>query len=244
MDDNNDLPDLWPDESPTNIASSTAPSTNNEQNNTGHEDQANNTESDLIDLESLVDNSNDKSEEPIHPPKDFEWGPWLDLSNFSYRCRKWHQALQAEVAALAYGIADLKQTESSFVTLAEDKPANYKEAMASINAAEWRAACQNEYETLQGYHTWKLVKRPLNTNIVGSRWTFWVKWDNLGEIYKYEAWLVARGFSQITGIDYNKTYSPIICVRNRTLLWLTTCHNRTGTRYTIKVVLNDGVVWL
>ena len=41
-------------------------------------------------------------------------------------------------------------------------------------------------------------------------WTFRVKHDNLGEINKYKARLIAQGFSQIAGLDYNRIYSPMI----------------------------------
>ena len=46
-----------------------------------------------------------------------------------------------------------------------------------------------------GYQTWDLVPKPLKTNIVGSRWTFHVKCDNLGNINKFKARVIAQGFS-------------------------------------------------
>ena len=67
-----------------------------------------------------------------------------------------------------------------------------------------------EYGTLMEYHTWTLVERPPNINVVGSRWTFRVKRDNLGLLNKLKSRLVAQGFSQIPGLDFNETYSPTI----------------------------------
>ena len=61
-----------------------------------------------------------------------------------------------------------------------------------------------------GYHTWKLIEKPPSGNIVGCRWTFRVKRDNLGAINKFKARLVAQGFSQVEGLDYNETFSPTI----------------------------------
>jgi Reverse transcriptase (RNA-dependent DNA polymerase) len=111
---------------------------------------------------------------------------------------------------MAFGLADLEITESAFVTLADDEPGSYKEAMSSVNAKYWEPSCHVEYDTLMGYHTWTLVKRPPNTNIVGNRWIFHIKRDNLGSVNKFKLRLVAQGFSQIAGLDYNETYSPTI----------------------------------
>ena len=69
-----------------------------------------------------------------------------------------------ELIALANGETNLKQIETALVTLAEDKPENYKEAMASPDAEKWKSACTKEYDTLMGYHTWTLVEKPPNTN--------------------------------------------------------------------------------
>jgi Reverse transcriptase (RNA-dependent DNA polymerase) len=82
--------------------------------------------------------------------------------------------------------------------------------MSSTEFAEWEAACQAEYKNLMSYNTWTLVERPTHTNIVGNRWVFCVKRDNLGQIYKCKARLIAQGFSQIPRIDFIETYSPTI----------------------------------
>ena len=115
-----------------------------------------------------------------------------------------------ELIALANGETNLEEVETTLVTLAEDEPENYKEAMTSPNTEKWKSACTKEYNTLMGYHTWTLIERPPNTNIVGSRWMFQVKCDNHGQVNRYKAWLVAQGFSQVPGLDFNETYTPTI----------------------------------
>lgn len=82
--------------------------------------------------------------------------------------------------------------------------------MNSPEAKEWRPSCEAEYDILMGYHTWKLVERPPNINIIGCQWTFRVKKDNLGAINKYKSRFVAQGFMQIEGLSYNETFSPTI----------------------------------
>lgn len=51
--------------------------------------------------------------------------------------------------------------------------------------------------------TWRLVKRPPNTNVVDSKWVLKIKKNAAGEIDKYKAKLVAIGFTQIYGVDYS-----------------------------------------
>ena len=146
----------------------------------------------------------------VHRTRDFERGPWLDPDDQSYGRGKRHQALYAEMAALAHGYEELERTESAMVVLAEDEPANYREAITSVDAEEWRLSMGSEYGTLMGYNTWTLVPCPPDVNIVGSRWTYRIKRDNLGRKNDLKSRLVAQGFSQIPGQDFNETYSPTI----------------------------------
>ena len=80
------------------------------------------------------------------------------------------------------------------------------------------------------YGTWDLINPPEDTNIVGSRWTFRVKHDNLGQINRYKARLVAQGFSQIPGIDFHETYSPTIRLTSIWFILAFACENNLELR--------------
>jgi hypothetical protein len=83
-----------------------------------------------------------------------------------------------------------------------------------------------EYNTLMEYNTWDLVLAPENRKIVGSKWVNNVKRDGT-----YKSRLVCQGFSQVEGVDYFNTFSPIakasmVCmvfmlaaVHNLELIW-------------------------
>jgi Reverse transcriptase (RNA-dependent DNA polymerase) len=66
-----------------------------------------------------------------------------------------------------------------------------------------------EMSTLEQAGTWETVPRPQNKNIVGSKWVYRIKKKADGIIEKYKARLVARRFTQIYGVDYYDTYSPV-----------------------------------
>ena len=62
---------------------------------------------------------------------------------------------------------------------------------------------------LELFGTWRLKKPPPKANIVECHWTFVVKCDAAGAIAHYQAHLVAQGFSQVPGIDFFETYTPM-----------------------------------
>ena len=48
-----------------------------------------------------------------------------------------------------------------------------------------------------------------NKNVVGSRWVFKVKPNPDGTVNRYKARVVAKGFSQVYGLDYSEVFSPV-----------------------------------
>ncbi|KAJ9567352.1 hypothetical protein OSB04_003318 [Centaurea solstitialis] len=74
----------------------------------------------------------------------------------------------------------------------------------------WKEAMDFEMSALLSNYTWDLVLPPASANIVGSRWLFRHKFDSQGHLARYKARLVAQGFSQQPGLDYDETFSPIV----------------------------------
>ena len=57
--------------------------------------------------------------------------------------------------------------------------------------------------------TWELVKLPDDRKASGSKWTYKIKRDACGKITRSKARLVAQGFSQKFGIDYEEVFAPV-----------------------------------
>jgi hypothetical protein len=89
-------------------------------------------------------------------------------------------------------------------------PLSYKEAINGPLCREWSAAMKSEYDSLMGNKVWTLVDRPQNCNIVKSKWVFKIKHDASGNFEKFKARLVAMGYTQIQGVDYKDTFSPVV----------------------------------
>jgi len=73
----------------------------------------------------------------------------------------------------------------------------------------WEKAINEELATLKAAGTWRMEEAPAGANIIGSKWVFKAKKDSTGNIARYKARLVAQGFSQIGGVDYDDTYAPV-----------------------------------
>jgi hypothetical protein len=106
-------------------------------------------------------------------------------------------------------IAELTPVVASAISDSRDDPTRHREAQSRTDWPLWQQAMDREMKTLKDAGTWETVPRPTGRNIVGSKWVFRIKRKADGDIDKYKARLVARGFTQIYGTDYFETYSPV-----------------------------------
>jgi hypothetical protein len=85
-------------------------------------------------------------------------------------------------------------------------PRSYKQATES---AKWIQAMKDEMDALEANETWDIVPLPTSQPVVGSKWVYSVKLKSDGSLDRYKARLVAQGFSQEYGIDYDETFAPV-----------------------------------
>ena len=74
---------------------------------------------------------------------------------------------------------------------------------------KWREAMIEELEALKKNKTWVLTTLPAEKKAVSCKWIYTVKQNPEGKVERYKARLVARGFSQTYGIDYDETFAPV-----------------------------------
>ena len=119
--------------------------------------------------------------------------------------------------ALSRGHLSLDHLHLARAEKADDPPANFKEALERPDAQLWVDAAKAEMASMMQNGIFELVSPP-DDNIVGSRWVF--TWKRMSDgSTKREARLVAKGYSQKFGIDFNSTYAPVAEITNIRLLF-------------------------
>ena len=99
-------------------------------------------------------------------------------------------------------LAEISETEAF-------EPRTLTEAKHLPDCPLWEKAIEEELETLQKAGTWELTEARPEANIIGSKWVFCAKKDAAGNVIHYKARLVAQGFSQVPGVDYFDTFTPV-----------------------------------
>lgn len=88
-------------------------------------------------------------------------------------------------------------------------PSSLREAQAAPDWAEWEKAIGVEMENLKAHGTYVLVERPAGAHVIGSTLVFHRKRDAEGEVTQHKVRVVAQGFAQIPGIDFDETFAPV-----------------------------------
>ncbi|GJS73192.1 retrovirus-related pol polyprotein from transposon TNT 1-94 [Tanacetum coccineum] len=100
------------------------------------------------------------------------------------------------------------QNQSNFFCfISTIEPKNVNEALGDES---WIVAMQEELNQFVANNVWELVPQPRNMTIIGTKWVFRNKLDENGIVSRNKARLVAQGYNQQEGIDYDETYAPSV----------------------------------
>ena len=89
-------------------------------------------------------------------------------------------------------------------------PTTFEEAIISPDKEKWLVAMDKEMPSLKANDVYELVELPKNRQTVGSKWVYKRKFKSDGSVERFKSRLVAKGFSQKAGQDYDETFSPVV----------------------------------
>jgi hypothetical protein len=107
----------------------------------------------------------------------------------------------------------------SFVSSIE--PFRVEEALQD---PDWVLSMQEELNNFKRNEVWSLVSCP-KQNVVGTKWVFRNKQDEHGVVTRNKAWFVAKGYAQVTGLDFEETFAPVARLESIRILLAYAAHH-------------------
>lgn len=90
--------------------------------------------------------------------------------------------------------------------LSQVEPKKIDQALADES---WVEAMQEELLQFKLQEVWVLCDLPDGMKVIGTRWVFGIKRDERGNVIKNKARLVAQGYRQEEGVDYDEVFAPV-----------------------------------
>ncbi|GJZ30735.1 retrovirus-related pol polyprotein from transposon TNT 1-94 [Tanacetum coccineum] len=109
-----------------------------------------------------------------------------------------------------------------FCFISTIEPKNVNEALKDES---WVVAMQEELNQFVANDVWDLVPLPMSQSVIGTKWVFRNKLDENGIVSRNKARLVAQGYNQQEGIDYDETYAPVARLESIRILLAIACAN-------------------
>jgi hypothetical protein len=118
------------------------------------------------------------------------------------------------------GMAERLLHEELYSVSAEE-PATLEEV---VGDPSWRAAMIEELRAIEENHTWEVIDLPVGHRPIGLKWVYKAKKDESGCVVKHKAHLVARGFVQKQGIDFEEVFAPVARMESVRLILAVAAH--------------------
>ena len=105
--------------------------------------------------------------------------------------------------------------------LSQVEPTKVEEA---FKYESWVKAMHDELLQFQRNDVWTLVPRPKGEHIIGTKWIFRSKTIEEGNVIHNKTHLVAQGYSQMEGVDYDETFALVARMKSIRILLALACH--------------------
>ncbi|KAH9743189.1 Integrase catalytic domain-containing protein [Citrus sinensis] len=100
----------------------------------------------------------------------------------------------------------LSEEEVQLAMFAAADPIRFDDA---VKSEKWRKAMDVEIEAIKRNNTWELTELLEGGKKIGVKWVYKTKFNKNGEVDKYKARLVVKGYSQQHGVDYTEVFAPV-----------------------------------
>ena len=121
-----------------------------------------------------------------------------------------HLLSEGQVECIVYHSSidlSLRMTINTFHTIENDEPTSYSEAVMSSDSNKWLNTMKSKMDSMYVNQVWTLIDASEGVTPIGCKWVFKKKIRVDGQVETFMARLVAKGFRQQQGVDYEKIFS-------------------------------------
>ena len=97
-----------------------------------------------------------------------------------------------------------EENELHMALVAPADPLSYEEA---VKSSKWRQAMDAEIRSIEKNETWSLTELQAGAKKIGVKWIYKTKLNEFGEVDKFKARLIAKGYAQQHGVDYTEVFA-------------------------------------
>ena len=98
-----------------------------------------------------------------------------------------------------------------------------KKVDEELQDANWNSMHEELHQFVRN-NMWELVPKPKGVNVIGIKWIFKNKSDEHGTVIRNKSRLVAQGYIQVEGIDFDETFSPVVRLESIRILLAIASH--------------------
>ncbi|GJS47747.1 retrovirus-related pol polyprotein from transposon TNT 1-94 [Tanacetum coccineum] len=119
---------------------------------------------------------------------------------------------------LGNDVEDKSLEKNEIINIKESKSHPLENVIGNLNQRTLRSQAHDKINDV-----WELVPNPNNMTIIGTKWVYRNKLDENGVVPRNKARLVAQGYNQQEGIDYDETYAPVAKLESIRILLAYAC---------------------